>query len=61
MWLFRIFKIVQWQEDDKGIVTCNNLTLINFVLILFGSMREPTLTKIMLSIQVFFHIDRYLF
>ena len=52
MWVFRTFKVVQWHEDREGTVTCNNLTIINFVLILFGPMREPTLTTILLIIQV---------
>lgn len=51
-WIFRKLNIIKWQEDDQGIVTCNNLTLINFVLINTGPMNEPTLTLILLLIQV---------
>ncbi|KAJ8669285.1 hypothetical protein QAD02_000544 [Eretmocerus hayati] len=52
MRIFKTFKIVQWKEDSDGTITCNNLTIINFVLIMFGPMREPTLTTILLTIQV---------
>ena len=51
-WIFRKLNIIEWQEDDHGIVTCNNFTLINFVLIKAGPMKEPTLTLILLLIQV---------
>lgn len=52
MWVFRTFKVVQWREDSEGVVTCNNLTIINFVLITLGPLREPILTTILLIIQV---------
>ncbi|XP_011500392.1 PREDICTED: UDP-N-acetylglucosamine--dolichyl-phosphate N-acetylglucosaminephosphotransferase [Ceratosolen solmsi marchali] len=52
MSIFKAFKIVQWQEDSEGVVTCNNLTILNFVLILFGPLKESTLTKILLIIQI---------
>ncbi|XP_001604731.1 UDP-N-acetylglucosamine--dolichyl-phosphate N-acetylglucosaminephosphotransferase [Nasonia vitripennis] len=52
MWIFRTFKVVDWQEDSEGMVTCNNLTIINFVLIKLGPLREPTLTTILLVIQI---------
>ncbi|XP_011639149.1 UDP-N-acetylglucosamine--dolichyl-phosphate N-acetylglucosaminephosphotransferase [Pogonomyrmex barbatus] len=51
-WILKTFKLVKWQEDEKGIIICNNLTLINFILIHAGPMREPTLTSILLIIQV---------
>ncbi|KAF3430329.1 hypothetical protein E2986_11626 [Frieseomelitta varia] len=51
-WIFRKLNIIEWQEDDHGIVTCNNFTLINFVLIKTGPMKEPTLTLILLLIQI---------
>ncbi|XP_006614827.1 UDP-N-acetylglucosamine--dolichyl-phosphate N-acetylglucosaminephosphotransferase [Apis dorsata] len=51
-WIFRKLNIIKWQEDDKGIITCNNLTLINYVLIRTGPMKEPTLTLILLLIQI---------
>ncbi|KOX77790.1 UDP-N-acetylglucosamine--dolichyl-phosphate N-acetylglucosaminephosphotransferase [Melipona quadrifasciata] len=51
-WIFRKLNIIKWQEDDHGTVTCNNFTLINFVLIKTGPIKEPTLTLILLLIQV---------
>ncbi|XP_063980710.1 UDP-N-acetylglucosamine--dolichyl-phosphate N-acetylglucosaminephosphotransferase isoform X2 [Diachasmimorpha longicaudata] len=50
--IFRLLKIVKWSEDENGVVTCNNLTLINFVLIVIGPTTEPQLTKILLIIQM---------
>ncbi|XP_077278068.1 alg7 dolichyl-phosphate N-acetylglucosaminephosphotransferase isoform X2 [Temnothorax americanus] len=52
MYIFKTFKLIKWQEDKGGIVTCNNLTLINFVLINAGPLKEPTLTSILLIIQI---------
>ncbi|XP_034195495.2 alg7 dolichyl-phosphate N-acetylglucosaminephosphotransferase [Osmia lignaria lignaria] len=52
LWIFGKLNIIKWEEDDKGIITCNNFTLINFVLIKIGPMREPTLTLTLLLIQV---------
>lgn len=51
-WIFRKLNIIKWQEDDHGTVTCNNFTLINFVLIKTGPIKEPTLTLILLLIQI---------
>ncbi|XP_017875671.1 UDP-N-acetylglucosamine--dolichyl-phosphate N-acetylglucosaminephosphotransferase [Ceratina calcarata] len=51
-WVFRKLRIVKWQEDKEGTVTCNNLTLINFMLIKTGPMKESTLTSTLLLIQV---------
>ncbi|XP_011314644.1 UDP-N-acetylglucosamine--dolichyl-phosphate N-acetylglucosaminephosphotransferase [Fopius arisanus] len=51
MGLFRGMKIVRWNEDNDGVVTCNNLTLINFILIMIGPTEEHKLTKILLYIQ----------
>ncbi|XP_043663588.1 UDP-N-acetylglucosamine--dolichyl-phosphate N-acetylglucosaminephosphotransferase [Vespula pensylvanica] len=52
MWVFRTIKIVQWQKSSEDIVTCNNLTLINFLLINIGPTREPKLTLILMLLQV---------
>lgn len=51
---FQIFKLIKWEEDKNGVVTCNNLTLINFVLIKIGSTKESNLTNILLLIQVMY-------
>ncbi|KAI4476390.1 hypothetical protein M0802_014876 [Mischocyttarus mexicanus] len=53
MWIFRTAKIVKWQKNDDDIITCNNLTLINFLLINIGPTREPKLTFILMLLQVF--------
>lgn len=52
IWIFKMFKLIKWQEDGKGNIICNNLTLINFILINTGPLKEPTLTTILLIIQV---------
>lgn len=56
MWILKTFKLVKLQEDRKGVVTCNNLTLINFILINTGPLKESTLTTILLIIQVTIYI-----
>ncbi|KYM81248.1 UDP-N-acetylglucosamine--dolichyl-phosphate N-acetylglucosaminephosphotransferase, partial [Atta colombica] len=52
MWIFRKCKLIKWEEDSEGFVTCNNLTLINFILIKTGPLREPKLTSVLLIIQI---------
>lgn len=56
MWILKTFRLIKWQEDRKGTITCNNLTLINFILINLGPLREPTLTSILITIQVTIHV-----
>lgn len=57
MWIFRTIKIVQWQKSSEDTVTCNNLTLINFVLINIGPTRESKLTLILILLQVYTYIS----
>jgi UDP-N-acetylglucosamine--dolichyl-phosphate N-acetylglucosaminephosphotransferase len=58
MAVLRVLHLVHWVEkkystnDKETYVECNNLTLINFVLIRNGPTHEATLTTILLSIQV---------
>ncbi|KAJ4444375.1 UDP-N-acetylglucosamine--dolichyl-phosphate N-acetylglucosaminephosphotransferase [Periplaneta americana] len=57
MQTFRVLHLVRWKEEDtksdkETYVECNNLTLINFVLIWNGPTHEATLTSILLIIQV---------
>lgn len=39
-------------DPDDRMVECNNLTLINLVLILLGPMNEAKLTTVLITIQV---------
>lgn len=48
--LFRMFKLIYW-EDKDGYITTNNFTLINLVLLIRGSMHEAKLTKVLIGIQ----------
>ncbi|XP_063916550.1 UDP-N-acetylglucosamine--dolichyl-phosphate N-acetylglucosaminephosphotransferase [Zophobas morio] len=50
--LFKMFKLIQWQEKEDYVIT-NNLTLINLVLYYLGPLHEASLTVILLCIQVF--------
>ncbi|KOC66258.1 UDP-N-acetylglucosamine--dolichyl-phosphate N-acetylglucosaminephosphotransferase [Habropoda laboriosa] len=52
IWIFRKLYIIKWQEDKEGVISCNNFTLINFVLIKIGPMKESSLTVTLLLIQV---------
>lgn len=40
------------QEGDDDFIECNNMTIINLVLKVFGPIHERNLTVIMLIIQV---------
>lgn len=48
--IFRMFRIISWQEKN-GYVTTNNFTLINLVLLLFGPLHEEKLTGVLITIQ----------
>lgn len=50
--IFKIFKLIQWQEKD-GYVMTNNFTLINLVLLYLGPLHEAKLTSILVALQVF--------
>jgi hypothetical protein len=58
MAVFRMLRLVHWKEikdrnsDKEMYIECNNLTLINFVLLLNGPTHEATLTTSLLIIQV---------
>lgn len=52
--VFRLLRIIEWNEtnNDDGIITTNNFTLINFLLISLGPTHERQLTLYLLLIQV---------
>lgn len=50
--IFRMLHIIEWNESKDGVVTTNNFTLINFLLIKFGPQHEQRLTNYLLAIQV---------
>lgn len=50
--IFRLLRIIDWNEDSDGVVTTNNFTLINFLLIVLGPQHEQRLTKYLLFAQV---------
>ena len=55
--LFRLLKIVKYQnvtKDGEEYVEINNLTLINFILYIFGPLHEQTLTVVLLLVQIIF-------
>lgn len=50
--LFRMMRIIKWEETDDGIVTTNNFTIINFMIIVFGPTHEKRLTYILIAFQI---------
>jgi len=56
IWLVKILRLTnvnQYMENDTMYVEFNNLTLINFILKIFGPLHERTLTCMLLGFQVF--------
>lgn len=51
--LFRLLRIIEWNEGNDGTVTTNNFTLISFVLVKLGPTHEKRLTFYLLLIQLF--------
>lgn len=52
MKLLRIAYVEEYEEDGTNYVKFNNLTLINFMLKLFGPLHERTLTIVLLAFQI---------
>ena len=50
--LFRLVHMRRFEKDGETWIECNNLTLINFTLKVFGPLHERTLTIVLLSLQV---------
>ena len=50
--LLRIAHVNEYEEDGQEYVQFNNLTLINFMLKLFGPLHERTLTIVLLGFQI---------
>lgn len=50
--IFRLMRIIDWNETDNGVVTTNNFTLINFLLIVMGPQHEQRLTYYLLIVQI---------
>lgn len=50
--LFRVLRLIEWEEAKDGLVTTNNFTLINFVLVWLGPTHEKRLTLYLLLIQL---------
>uniref|UniRef100_A0A6M2E034 UDP-N-acetylglucosamine--dolichyl-phosphate N-acetylglucosaminephosphotransferase n=1 Tax=Xenopsylla cheopis TaxID=163159 RepID=A0A6M2E034_XENCH len=48
---YKLFRIIEWDEKHDYVVT-NNLTLINYVLLILGPMHENKLTMILLCFQI---------
>lgn len=48
------------QEGDDEFIECNNMTLINLVLKIFGPTHERNLTAIMLLIQVRVQVQMFI-
>ncbi|CAK8687027.1 unnamed protein product [Clavelina lepadiformis] len=56
LWLAEKLGLVYVEQnlgEDEEYIECNNLTLINFLLKIFGPMHERNLTLLLLSIQIF--------
>jgi UDP-N-acetylglucosamine--dolichyl-phosphate N-acetylglucosaminephosphotransferase len=52
--LFKLLHFVQltYSSDGKTIVACTNLTILNMILCLSGPMKEPSLTKAVMAVQI---------
>ena len=49
---FKLVKCRKYQNDGEEYIEINNLTLINFVLYIFGPLHEQTLTVVLLLLQI---------
>lgn len=51
--IFKTLRLIKWEKSNDGVVTCNNLTLINFFILLTGPIHEKKLNEYLLMFQVF--------
>jgi UDP-N-acetylglucosamine--dolichyl-phosphate N-acetylglucosaminephosphotransferase len=52
-WIFKSLRLIKWTKDNDGVITCNNLTLINFFILFTGPIHEATLNLYLLTFQIF--------
>lgn len=50
--VLRTLRLISWQEQPDGRIVINNLTLINFVLFMFGPVHERVATQMLMAFQV---------
>jgi len=50
--VLRTLRLLSWQEQPDGRIVTNNLTLINFVLVIFGPVHERVATQMLMAFQV---------
>jgi len=51
--IFAFFRLIRLDKDEKGAIkSTTNMTILNFLLVVFGPMREQTLCILMAGVQV---------
>jgi UDP-N-acetylglucosamine--dolichyl-phosphate N-acetylglucosaminephosphotransferase len=51
--LFAFLRLIRLDKDEKGIIkSTTNMTILNFLLVTFGPMREQTLCILMAGVQI---------
>uniref|UniRef100_A0A7G3AIS8 UDP-N-acetylglucosamine--dolichyl-phosphate N-acetylglucosaminephosphotransferase n=2 Tax=Lutzomyia longipalpis TaxID=7200 RepID=A0A7G3AIS8_LUTLO len=50
--IFKHLRLIKWEVANDGVVRTNNFTLINFVILKCGPMREDRVTWILMGFQV---------
>lgn len=50
--IFKTLRIIKWETSNDGVTTCNNFTLINFVILLTGPITEKKLNEYLLIFQI---------
>jgi UDP-N-acetylglucosamine--dolichyl-phosphate N-acetylglucosaminephosphotransferase len=51
--VFAFLRLIRLEKDDDGIIkSTTNMTILNFLLVTFGPMREQTLCIVMAVVQV---------
>lgn len=49
---FKTLKLIQTEEAADGVVICNNFTLINYAIVIFGPTHEKNLNRILIGLQL---------
>lgn len=50
--IFKTLRLVKWEKSKDDVITTNNFTIINFFILLTGSIHERTLNNYLLTFQV---------
>ncbi|XP_053697802.1 UDP-N-acetylglucosamine--dolichyl-phosphate N-acetylglucosaminephosphotransferase [Sabethes cyaneus] len=50
--IFKLLRLIRFEESEDGTVSCNNFTIINFTILITGPIREDKLNNLLTIFQI---------